>query len=572
LFVDASGNVGVGFTPTASKLYVNGSLETSAAQLYLSSNQTYIDSYNYNLNLSSVLNGGIGGNIIFNTGSGTVSERMRLDSSGRLGLGTSVPQAQLQVLDTIKISNSTQAQGNLILGDGGSTAFNVGIARWNGGTNAAGAGGIGYFAQGSGNVGGHFFYTGDAAAGSQTERMRISATGAVGIGTTSPGGTLDVGAVSGAVTTGDLTVTTGSTTAAVTVGRLSSTGSDNTRFRVRNRIDSTIFDVTQGTLALGPVDNQITFGVNGSERARIDSSGRLLVGTSTSSSNLYVGGGNITGKIQIAGSGSDYNTGLSLLHYDSAGTCPILSIGTSLGSSIGSNVAVASGNEYGIINFVGNDGTNFRSGAQIRAACDGSVSTGDLPTRLVFSTCPDGSATPVERVRIRNTGALCVGTTDAEVSSTNIFTRSTGTRYGFLDQTSAATGYPAGFFNSSGSLVGYISTGASSTTYSTTSDYRLKENVVPLAGAIERLSQLQVHRFNFIADPDTTVDGFIAHEAQAVVPECVTGEKDAVNEDGSIKPQGIDQSKLVPLLTAALQEAIGRIETLEAKVAALEGA
>jgi hypothetical protein len=76
----------------------------------------------------------------------------------------------------------------------------------------------------------------------------------------------------------------------------------------------------------------------------------------------------------------------------------------------------------------------------------------------------------------------------------------------------------------------------------------------------------------FIADPDTTVDGFLAHEAQAIVPECVTGAKDAVDADGNPVYQGIDQSKLVPLLTAALQEAIAKIETLEAEVAALKGA
>jgi hypothetical protein len=118
--------------------------------------------------------------------------------------------------------------------------------------------------------------------------------------------------------------------------------------------------------------------------------------------------------------------------------------------------------------------------------------------------------------------------------------------------------------------VGSISVTTTATAYNTSSDYRLKENVVPLTGAVDRLNQLQVHRFNFIADPDKTVDGFIAHEAQAVVPECVTGEKDAVNEDGSIKPQGIDQSKLVPLLTAALQETLAEIESLKARVTALE--
>jgi hypothetical protein len=129
---------------------------------------------------------------------------------------------------------------------------------------------------------------------------------------------------------------------------------------------------------------------------------------------------------------------------------------------------------------------------------------------------------------------------------------------------------PFDFRNAANTSVGSIATTASATAFNTSSDYRLKENVVPLTGAIDRVNDLQVHRFNFIADPDKTVDGFIAHEAQAVVPECVTGTKDAVDADGNPVYQGIDQSKLVPLLTAALQEAIARIETLETEVAALK--
>ena len=115
-----------------------------------------------------------------------------------------------------------------------------------------------------------------------------------------------------------------------------------------------------------------------------------------------------------------------------------------------------------------------------------------------------------------------------------------------------------------------ITTTGTTTTYNTSSDYRLKENVVELTGATERLKQLKPSRFNFIADPDKTVDGFLAHEVQTIVPEAITGEKDAVDDDGNPEYQGIDQSKIVPLLTAALQEAIAKIETLEAKVAALE--
>jgi hypothetical protein len=127
------------------------------------------------------------------------------------------------------------------------------------------------------------------------------------------------------------------------------------------------------------------------------------------------------------------------------------------------------------------------------------------------------------------------------------------------------------FHSGTGSVIGSITnSGGTATAYNTSSDYRLKENVVPLTGAIDRVNDLQVHRFNFIADPDKTVDGFIAHEAQAVVPESVTGEKDAVDDAGNPVYQGIDQSKLVPLLTAALQEAIAEIASLKDRVAALE--
>ena len=92
-----------------------------------------------------------------------------------------------------------------------------------------------------------------------------------------------------------------------------------------------------------------------------------------------------------------------------------------------------------------------------------------------------------------------------------------------------------------------------------------------MTGAIARVKQLAPKRFNFIVDADTTVDGFLAHEAQTVVPEAVTGTHNEVDDDGNAVMQGIDQSKLVPLLTGALQEAIAKIETLETKVAALEG-
>ena len=158
-------------------------------------------------------------------------------------------------------------------------------------------------------------------------------------------------------------------------------------------------------------------------------------------------------------------------------------------------------------------------------------------------------------------------------------------------------------FRRAGSTIANISVSSTTVTYGTGSDYRLKENVTDMSDGITRVKKLDPKRFNFIVKPDTICDGFIAHEVAEVVPEAIAGEKDATEpigdvkdadgktlQKGVVKPdefdeeghtwtatgtqpvyQNIDQSKLVPLLTAALQEAIAKIETLETKVAALEG-
>ena len=118
-------------------------------------------------------------------------------------------------------------------------------------------------------------------------------------------------------------------------------------------------------------------------------------------------------------------------------------------------------------------------------------------------------------------------------------------------------------FYKDGTNVGKISVTGSSTAYNTSSDARLKENVTYDWDATTRLKQLKPARFNFIADADTTVDGFLAHEAQAVVPEAVTGTHNEVDDDGNPVMQGIDQAKLVPLLVKTIQELEARITALE---------
>lgn len=124
------------------------------------------------------------------------------------------------------------------------------------------------------------------------------------------------------------------------------------------------------------------------------------------------------------------------------------------------------------------------------------------------------------------------------------------------------------YFYRDATAVGNISVTTTATAYNTSSDYRLKENVIEITDGIDRIKQLKPSRFNFIAEPTKTVDGFLAHEAQSIVPESVTGTKDAVDENGNPEYQAIDQSKLVPLLTAALKESIAKNEALVALMVA----
>jgi hypothetical protein len=126
-------------------------------------------------------------------------------------------------------------------------------------------------------------------------------------------------------------------------------------------------------------------------------------------------------------------------------------------------------------------------------------------------------------------------------------------------------------FRTGGVAKGNIGIGGSDVSYNETSDYRLKENVAPITDGITRVKQLKPSKFNWIADDtNTLIDGFLAHEVSSVVPNAVTGAKDAVDSDDKPVHQVIAPSKMIPLLTAALKEAITKIETLETKVAALE--
>jgi hypothetical protein len=167
-----------------------------------------------------------------------------------------------------------------------------------------------------------------------------------------------------------------------------------------------------------------------------------------------------------------------------------------------------------------------------------------------------------EAMRIDSSGNLLVNCTSTSKTSDGFRVESNGIPN--VSRGSAGT-FMQFYDKTSGSIIGTIqNAGGTSTTYNTTSDYRLKENVSYDFDATTRLKQLKPARFNFIADADTTVDGFLAHEVSDIVPEAITGTKDAVDENGNPEYQGIDQSKLVPLLVKTIQELEARITTLEA--------
>jgi len=322
----------------------------------------------------------------------------------------------------------------------------------------------------------------------------------------------------------------------------------------------------------------LEFAIGTSPAARIDTSGRFLVGTSSARLIEPYGLGADGQSANTFESVGDTDPGPGLALCSNATTArlgPYLYFCRSGAATVGSNTVVTNGDNLGTISFAGADGTDVRTrGAAIYCEVDGTPGSNDMPGRLVFSTTADGASSPTERMRISNGGFASFNTTSIIGSSRVSIAQDFNAGNGLAIKNTGAQGggqYFAVFYNSSDTLAGSIAhNGSATVAFNTSSDYRLKENVVLLTGAANRVNQLQVHRFNFIEEPDRVVDGFIAHEVQAVVPEAITGEKDAVDADGKPVYQGIDQSKLVPLLTAALQEAIGRIETLEAEVAALK--
>jgi len=471
----------------------------------------------------------------FSSLDGASNERMRIDSSGRLLVGSS------------SVSNNGRIQGFIAHG---STAGESGIVSVDTTSMATGVGGeISFMAKtntsGDYNYVGHVrgikenstsgntacaltFHTRPTLTAPQ-ERMRIDSSGTVRIANDSF--TADTGADNLIVGSGFSGVNSGMTI-------LNHSGQDG---RICFGQPG---DPDAGMIVYSHGNNHMQFNVESSERMRIGANGH--VGLGTSSPNV-----------------SGFNTDARVLTISGPKRGVL---------ELRGNTQAA--DSIGVIRFFSANNNE----AEISSHADASFN-GDLR----FTT--NGS----QRMRIDSSGRFFFATTsqgahggfyniDGSASSTNTLNvKGTTSNYVMVSSAGGGSGDHIFFGNyTSGSPstnTGRIIDDGSNVTYHTTSDYRLKENVVTISDGISRVKQLNPIRHTWINNPTPgTVDGWLAHELDEVCPYAVDGEKDATNPDGSINPQGVDYGRITPLLTAALKEAIAKIETLEAKVAALEAA
>jgi hypothetical protein len=418
----------------------------------------------------------------------TGAELFRIQDDGKVGVGTSTPSSTLDVNGSINFASSgIVGPTNLNLSTDTTQAYYFGLIRndqferFNGMKVYNNANGIG--GTPASRIG---FFTDLTGAIASTERLTITETGNVGIGTTSASTILHVASTAPYIRIQD----TDSSTGVTAQGGFEMYDNDGDRLFYLANESSSSSDVSLFNIAGGA----LKFGTSGSERGQFDSSGRLLVGTATASSgeaqySRFV--------VQGAGTNPGVNAHISLLRGQNLATTP-----------------VSAGVAVGLINFGDSAGNPF---AFIEAETDGTTASGDYPGRLVFSTTSDSASSPTERMRITNSGAILLGCTAAPnpgAASTSNGWAINGTG-AIAYVTSKIDNGPCGYFRRDGtdggvflfykgsSPVGSISITAAATAYNTSSDYRLKENVTAVTDGITRLQQLKPSRFNFIADPDT---------------------------------------------------------------------
>ena len=516
----------------------------------------------------------------------SASEKMRINSSGSVGIGTSSPGTiPLNVVSTDggnvddilelrnnSTTNGTGARLRLVSStDPSSVPNSVSISSYR---NAGSDHDILFESSGS-------------------EKMRIRSTGLVGIGTGSPSEQLDISSNSPRIRFSDTSVT-------------------NLRHVIGSEANDLEIRCDDGNVQ---ATSHIGFKIDGSEKVRMTDTGRVGIGTSSPVTTLDVGGSlsggqGVIGKqmlvsqtLNTAYSGASSGSwGGLMLNNNNSSTSARTATGlhfTHGTSGVAGIVSTSTASQRADIRFI-TRGAGDTVAERVIITDDGNVGIGKSdPTTalqvlgqisLITPTNGNGMSTncigtPANySFDVRDDGAFLFRIDPSKRIQTNGGTNMNGhlNLIGERGQNFKAIAFE---HSGQGGLIGNITTGSSSVAYNTSSDYRLKENIVEITDATTRLKQLKPKRFNFIKDADTTVDGFIAHEVSNIVPEAISGTKDAVqlweegdklpdgvtvgdnklDDDGNTIPeyQGIDQSKLVPLLVKTIQELEARITALE---------
>jgi hypothetical protein len=485
------------------------------------------------------------GRLIFSTTADAASsptERMRLDSSGRLGLGTSVPDGPIHVaassngfishtftntsngasaVNRIQIGNDTSNGAGQIVVYGSQHSTLPNVLDVNNATNAA-----------------------MRLLTNNTERVRITAGGLVGIGTAVPGFALEV-----------------------------ASNVDYQGYFVNNASGTGV--VIGGISGAGAITSQSTatplvFARGGIEAARIDASSRLLVGTSTARSN-YFNTSSFNGPLNIEVTSGSSNRVASFVVNSNGAEAPIFVLGKTRSTTVGGNTAVIASDEIGFLSFQAADGSELVEAARIEAVVDGTPGANDMPGRLVFSTTADGASSPTERMRITNLGVPRLFSSDSGLiqaisagsgTNENIFV-------GSHSATSTITGTNCILIKANGDIQN------TNNSYTGISDIKLKENIVDAGSQWDDLKALRVVKYNL--KPETNQEthtqiGLIAQEVELVCPRLVKDnpDRDAEGNDLGTVTKSVNYSVLYMKAVKALQEAMERIETLEAKVTALE--
>jgi hypothetical protein len=545
LFIDASGRVGVGLASTGSTfrstgltgvsiieafgadadgfadLEIKSNGASGASRLYFSDTaaQSGLIRYSHNTNSLEFTTAG--------------SERLRITSGGLVGIGTSSVNALLEV-NSSTAGNEVQRIEGAYSGSGSVTLTNwrraggavAAAFKYNDGTSP--------LCMSIGTTTSHQFRIRTA----DTDAITIDTSQRVGIGTTIPLEKLEI--QDGLISVGSSANTSQANTLIAGYGYiLSGTKYGNTSIRSTynnaNNLSSLEFYTSSSATA-------------STERARIDSSGRLLVGTSTSPS---AGSGQYSMLVVQGYQGAPTDQGDLSIQRGEAAT------------------AMSSGDELGYIKFNDSVGNSF---AYISAVADAAPGTNDYPGRLVFSTTVAGASSPTERMRIGQSGALDAYSTPADAGISARVSYGAGTTYGFFSgkysASSTATGTNSFYVYTNGNVVN------TNNSYGALSDIKLKENIVDANSQWGDLKALQVRNYNFKEGQTHTQIGLVAQEAELVSPGLVTEspDRDAEGNDLGTVTKSVNYSVLYMKAVKALQEAMERIEALEADVAQLKGA